>query len=255
MSMLIILPPSETKASGGSFPPLDFDSLRFPELTDIRRDIAADLQALSVDETLAALGLSEKLRDEAAANQQVLSSATMPAIERYTGVLYDALQAGSLDDAARARLAVGSAFFGVVGAQDLIPHYRLSGGSKLPRRDGSPHRDGSLPTMKARWGKHLTQALEQVDELVVDLRSGTYQTLGPLKDAVTVRVEHVRPDGSRKVVSHFNKHYKGLLARELALSSQDANTAEEVAHIAAEAGLEVEVGTAKKETLTMVVRD
>lgn len=249
MNMLIILPPSETKAAGGSFPPLHFDSLRFPELNDIRRDIAADLQALSVDETLAALGLSEKLRDEAAANQQVLSAATMPAIERYTGVLYDALQAHSLDAPARDRLAIGSAFFGVVGAQDLIPHYRLSGGSKLPRRDGS------LPTMKARWGKHLTHALEQVDDLVIDLRSGAYQSLGPLKDAVTVRVEHVRPDGSRKVVSHFNKHYKGLLARALALSSQDASTAEEVAQIAAEAGLEIEVGTAKKETLTMVVRD
>ncbi|PZP00150.1 MAG: peroxide stress protein YaaA, partial [Corynebacterium urealyticum] len=41
---------------------------------------------------------------------------------------------------------------------------------------------------------------------------------GKLKTAVTVRVESVQPDGSRKVVSHFNKHYKGLVARELALT-------------------------------------
>lgn len=67
--------------------------------------------------------------------------------------------------------------------------------------------------MKARWGSLITDAIASHDGLVVDLRSGTYQQLGRVKDAVTVRVEK---DG--KVVSHFNKHYRGLVARQLALA-------------------------------------
>ena len=51
------------------------------------------------------------------------SAPTMPAIDRYTGVLYDALDVGSLRGAtatrARARLAVGSALFGLLRADDL----------------------------------------------------------------------------------------------------------------------------------------
>lgn len=248
--MLIILPPSETKAHGGDGAPLDYAELSFPELNEVRQEIAADLQALEVDEALPALKLSEKLRPEAESNRELDSTPTMPAIFRYTGVLYDALDAPSLPKKALGRLAVGSALFGVVRAQDPIPHYRLSGGSKLPVRDGSP-----TPTMKKRWGKAITDALTtiQEDELIVDLRSGTYQTLGKVKDAVTVRVESVQPDGSRKVVSHFNKHYKGELARVLATSEKDAATIDDVKDIATAAGLTVEGPADGKNELTLVV--
>ncbi|QCB28680.1 peroxide stress protein YaaA [Corynebacterium endometrii] len=250
--MLIILPPSETKAHGGDGAPLDYTTLSFTELTDIRKDIAADLQALDVDEALAALKLSEKLRPEAESNQSLEASPTMPAIYRYTGVLYDALDAPSLPREALERLAVGSALFGVVRATDPIPHYRLSGGSKLPARDGSP-----TPTMKKRWGTAITDALTNVcdgeGELIIDLRSGTYQTLGKVKDAVTVRVEAIQPDGSRKVVSHFNKHYKGELARVLALSGEDAHSIEDVEAIATSAGMTVEGPKAGSLELTLVV--
>lgn len=245
--MLIILPPSETKAHGGSGDPLDLGTLSFPELNEIRAEIAADLQALDVEEALGVLGISEKLREEAESNRQLDTTPTLPAIHRYTGVLYDALDASTLSDSALERLAIGSALFGVVRAQDQIPHYRLSGGTKLPRPDGS------TPTMKARWGKSITQALENVDELVIDLRSGTYQQLGRLKTAVTVRVEAIQQDGSRKVVSHFNKFYKGQLARVLALSPADAYSIEDVAAIGQAAGFNIEEPQHGKQELTMVV--
>ena len=94
-------------------------------------------------------------------------------------------------------------------------------------------------TMKSRWGASVTEALSEVDGLVVDLRSGAYQQLGPLKRAVTVRVESVLDDGTRKVVSHFNKHHKGVLARELA--DKRANSIDDVASLAEAAGMTVEV--------------
>lgn len=239
--MLIILPPSETKDHGGTGHALDFAQLSFPGLNETRREIAAELQSLSVDEAMKVLKLSEKLRGEAESNQGLFTTPTMPAVLRYTGVLFDALDAPTLPT--WDRLAIGDALFGILRASDPIPHYRLSGGTKLNGR-----------TMKSHWGKQITQALEEVDELIVDLRSGTYQQLGRVKDAVAVRVESVQEDGSRKVVSHFNKHYKGLLARELALSPADAYSAADVAAIARAAGMTVEEPRPGSCELTLLVR-
>ena len=270
--MLILLPPSETKAPGGTGAPVDLGALSFPTLTPVRAEILADLSALDVDDALEVLGISGALRAEAEANLILADAPTMPALERYTGVLYDALDAATLtaqDADARSRLAVGSALFGVVRADDLIPHYRLSAGTKLPLRAGGP-----TPTLKKRWGTLITTALQETpdgsgDGVIVDLRSGGYQGLGKVAawdaasgtGAVTVRVESVRPDGTRKVVSHFNKHYKGLLARELATAgaaADAARTADDVASLIADAGLTVEIngpvgGKPPKDTLTLVV--
>ena len=128
-----------------------------------------------------------------------------------------------------------SALFGVVMATDPIPHYRLSGTVKLPP---------SGETLKKRWGTQITDVLASHQENhggpIVDLRSGTYQQLGKLKGAITVRVESEQPDGARKVVSHFNKHYKGLVARHLALSSTTPRGIDDIATILADAGMRIE---------------
>lgn len=231
--MLIILPPSETKAHGGSGAALNWDGLSFPALNPIRQELAAELSSLDVDEAFEVLKLSEKLRGEAESNRELASSPTMPALERFTGVLYDALDAPTLPPAARRFLAVGDALFGLVHADDLIPHYRLSGGTKLGGR-----------TLKSRWGTAITdelRALVDADEFLIDMRSGTYQQLGKLKDAATVRVETVQEDGSRKVVSHFNKHYKGELARILAIQGENVSTLKDAARVAQEAGMSTEL--------------
>lgn len=232
--MLIVLPPSETKAPGGSGPALDLEGLSFPTLTPVRSALIDELSDLEVTDAMAVLGISEKLRPEAEANRELRTSPTMPALHRYTGVLFDALSAPTLPELAWDRLAVGSALFGVVRAGDLIPRYRLSGGTKLDER-----------TMRSRWGRLITDALAEED-FVVDLRSGAYQQLGRVPGAVTVRVEK---DG--KVVSHFNKHYKGELARVLASAPAAASSAADVVDIARAAGLDISPTSATE--LTLVV--
>ena len=232
--MLIVLPPSETKAPGGSGPALDLEGLSFPTLTPVRSALIDQLSDLEVTDAMAVLGISEKLRPEAEANRELRTSPTMPALHRYTGVLFDALSAPTLPELAWDRLAVGSALFGVVRAGDLIPRYRLSGGTKLDER-----------TMRSRWGRLITDALAEED-FVVDLRSGAYQQLGRVPGAVTVRVEK---DG--KVVSHFNKHYKGELARVLASAPVSAASAADVVDIARAAGLDISPTSATE--LTLVV--
>ena len=165
-----------------------------------------------------------------------MSSPTLPALHRYTGVLYDALDAGSLRGAAAARaaarLVVGSALFGLVRATDPVPAYRLSAGSALPDR----------PTLAARWRPLLDPVLAALaaEETVVDLRSGSYAALGRVPGAVTVNVLAQRPDGSRAVVSHFNKAHKGRLARALAVTRAEPTDAAGVAAVARRAGMHVE---------------
>ncbi|KAB3523355.1 peroxide stress protein YaaA [Corynebacterium sp. zg254] len=248
--MLIVLPPSETKSFGGSPEPMSMDALSFPSLNPIRLELVDSLMRLcrsgNEPEAQSVLGISEALASEIKENRALRNGPTAPAIERYTGVLYDALHAALLTDHARSRLAIGSALFGVVGAEDPIPHYRLSGGVKLDDR-----------TLKSRWGSAITETLAEVaeQELVVDLRSGTYQQLGRLKDAVTVRVESVQEDGSRKVISHFNKHYKGVLARDLAEAEENPRTIDELKALAESVGHEVEYSSKKAQELVLVIRN
>jgi cytoplasmic iron level regulating protein YaaA (DUF328/UPF0246 family) len=112
---------------------------------------------------------------------------------------------------ADARLAVGSALFGLLRGSDRVPAYRLSAGSALP----------GLPGLRALWRPVLAPVLAAVDDLVVDLRSGAYAALAPVPGALTVRVESERPDGGRIVVSHFSKAHKGRVARLLATTTAE----------------------------------
>ncbi|ACY21395.1 protein of unknown function DUF328 [Gordonia bronchialis DSM 43247] len=235
--MLVILPPSETKSDGGRGAPLDLDTLSFTELNPIRKRLGEAIVELAtdLDASRAALGLGVTQLAEIDRNADLWLAPTRPAVERYTGVLYDALDHASLTRAAKSkaadRLAIGSALFGVVRAGDMIPAYRLSGGSKLP----------AMPTLTSVWKPELSDALDAVDDFVVDLRSGAYLQLGPVRGAVTATVMTEQPDGTRKVVSHFNKHHKGLVARELVRTRRNVRDVNGLAAVLTDAGQRVEI--------------
>ncbi|MFB9929714.1 peroxide stress protein YaaA [Amycolatopsis halotolerans] len=235
--MLVLLPPSETKADGGKGAPLDLDALSFPELNPVRAKLADALVELAADvpASLSALGISARQADEVTRNAQLWTSPTMPALSRYTGVLYDALDVKSFTRTglakAQQRLAVTSSLFGVVAATDPIPAYRLSGGNTVP----------ALGTVRGLWKPVLEPVLHEVEGLIVDLRSGTYAAFAKLRaDAVTVRVVTEDANGNRTTVSHFNKAYKGKLAAVLATSRSEPSTVDQLVRVIAKAGLTVE---------------
>lgn len=234
----MLLPPSETKRSGGEGPPFRLEELGNPILNSLRCELVGELVELASDlqASRAALGVSPAQDSEIERNAVLRSAPTMPAIRRYTGVLYDALDITSLRGAqakrASARLAIGSALFGLLRADDQVPAYRLSATSKLPGR----------PTLASRWKPLLTPLLAELakDNLVIDLRSGSYVALGRIPDVVRVDVLAEHPDGRRTVVTHFNKAHKGQLARALATTRAEPNDAAAVGTIARKAGMRVE---------------
>lgn len=210
--MLLILPPSETKRDGGvAGSSLDLAALSFPELTRERRTALAALARLSRNATAAAaaLKLGPTQRFEIERNRSIRRSPVMPAIDRYTGVLYDALEAPSLPDDRREfagrHVAVHSALFGLVSALDPIPAYRLSHDSRLPE----------LP-LRRHWSDAVAARLAARPGVVLDLRSEGYVALGPAPvrpDSAYVRVVTDTGDGTRKALNHFNKSGKGRFTR------------------------------------------
>lgn len=212
--MLVLLPPSEGKATTATGPALDLAGLSFPELTRARTRTLAALVKLCARKrpgpALDALGLSAGQVGEVEKNAGLKDAPTMTAAELYTGVLYDALDLATLPpDAATAAadtIVIASGLWGGVRLTDRIPSYRCSIGANLPPLGG----------LTAFWRKHLTLP---VDGLVLDLRSSAYAAMWtpPADRTATVRVLHERA-GKRTVVSHFNKATKGRLLRDLLVS-------------------------------------
>lgn len=160
------------------------------------------------------LKLGATQRGEIALNAVIRTAPTMAAVDRYTGVLYDALDAASLGAVGRrwlgAHVLIHSAPFGPVGALDRIPTYRLGAGASLP----------GLPSLRRVWGAAVTEALAEASApFILDLRSEAYVALGPVPTSVSsayVRVVSASDDGAVRALNHFNKHAKGELVRALA---------------------------------------
>src|SRR5258708_3577990 len=176
IAVLILLPPSEGKAPDGTGPKVDPAALAFPQLAKTRKALMAELTRLAKGReatALEGLGLSPNQAGEVAADRLLATAPTLPAADRYTGVLYDSLDLPGLrrEDPeafarAEARVLTFSGLWGVVRPTDAIPAYRCSGGVTLPKAG---------PVAKL-WRTVLTPALTPAvaSGLVVDLRSSMY---------------------------------------------------------------------------------
>ncbi|MEA2579276.1 MAG: uncharacterized protein QOE83_168 [Actinomycetota bacterium] len=214
---LILLPPSEGKAGGGSGPPwspgslsLELDAQRERVLTALgaamRGAEAARSKLLGVKGTALAAAT--------AANRAARSAPTLPAIERYTGVLYDALDHRSLTATDRRRLNASvliiSGLWGAVAPADPISDYKLKMGVALPRlgKLSSWWRDDLSAAVAERAGKRtIWNLLPNEHAAAWAAPQGREQT--------TLRFLERRADGSLSAVSHWNKYLKGALVRYL----------------------------------------
>ena len=149
------------------------------------------------------------------------TSKPTPAINVYTGVLYQALDWASLSAAARKRAAsavvIISAKYGAVGPGQLIESYKEKIDNKAMREP-------------------VAQVLDAIKaELIVDCRSSTYKTVwhSPIEKTVEVRVSTV-VNGVRTVVTHMSKKTRGEITRWLLQSRSVPKTPEDLYAIVSE---------------------
>jgi cytoplasmic iron level regulating protein YaaA (DUF328/UPF0246 family) len=232
--VLVLLPPSEGKTAPVAGAPLDLAGLAYPELTAVRERILAAVVKVSAGRparALAALDLSPGQAAELERNASLRSAPTAPASTVYTGVLYERLRLPELPPAARERVLIASALWGVVRPDDRIPAYRLSMAARLPRLGG----------LAARWRPALRAALPD-DGLVVDLRSGPYAAAWTPRTAEVVAVRAFTERGGRRTaVSHMVKATRGDVARLLLEAPEPPADATQVAEIVGASGREVEL--------------
>ena len=221
--MLIILPSSETKLD----PPargktLDVAALGFPGLHETRERLLDALVETSAGaEALERLQVGPGLAEEVARNTAIRALKTRPAIELYTGVVHDALDAATLTPEARRRMTkhavVASGLFGLLRPADRIPPYRLDIASRLQGAE----------RLEAAWKPVLPAALDEAAEtvgiterrgVIVDLRAQSYQALGrPARSGARLVAIQVDVDltSGRRAPSYGAKQVRGLVGRFL----------------------------------------
>jgi len=234
--MLFLLPPSETKRIGGTRPSIAQVSQTFGALSSQRSDLIDRLVKLSANKKKASkiLKLSEKMISELDHNVDLWSAPTMPALQRYDGTLYDAIDYESLTEVARERareiILIQSALFGLISASDRIPKYRLSATTVLEKFSLREHWSNAHQTVFSR----LTQSAP-----LVDLRSKSYAELAPIPQDIEhywVEVVTIESDGRSRALNHFNKKSKGLLVRAILDAKRAPKTLSELTQIAESIG-------------------
>ncbi|TAM82038.1 MAG: peroxide stress protein YaaA [Jatrophihabitans sp.] len=234
--MRILLPPSEAKRPGGRGRPLA-DRPSSGPLAATRAALTDALVRLlggGCEAAAGALLLPPGAAPAAlAANAAVRDAPTMPALRRYAGVVYAALDRDGLTPAER-RLAgsaviVFSGLWGALRGDEPVPDYRVPAKAKLP----------GVGVVATAWRPVLAGALPGMlgDGLVVDLRSGDYGAMwratGDLRErVVSVRVLSPLPGGGRGVVSFASKQAKGRLARTMITAAAQGRPPRQAADVA-----------------------
>jgi cytoplasmic iron level regulating protein YaaA (DUF328/UPF0246 family) len=228
--VLVLLPPSESKsppAARGR--PVDLDALSFPELTAARSRVLDALgTASTADDALRRLDVGPSLAPEVERNTRLRSLPARPALEVYTGVLYDALGWPTLSASARrraaSRLVVVSALWGALRPPDRIPPYRLNMCGRL-----------GIDSLTQFWRPALAPVLEPVaNGLVVDCRSGDYVAAWPPSGQLAARTVAVRVVLQGRTVSHMAKHTRGQVTRHLLETGADPARPQGLARILGE---------------------
>lgn len=219
LNFVILLPPSEGKAEGGrahtKWKPAS--GTFGPALGSRRGEVAGALAALGGG-SAALLGVGGKHLERAQeANRGVVGAATLPAAQRYTGVVWDHLDLAGMTaaqrDRALPRIIVPSGLLGATLAGDPVPDYRLKMGARLTGFGG---------TMAKWWRDAVSEAINDYARgcIVIDLlpaeHRGAYSP-DPSVVAEHVVVDLVTPTG--KAGGHDAKAAKGRLARHLLLTT------------------------------------
>ena len=214
IKFVILLPPSEGKAEHGhprtKWKPTSGEFGK--QLSDARDELIGALNKVDGGNA-AILGVKGALLDRAKnANNSLIGSPTLPAFERYTGVVWKHMDLGSMTSAQRANalehIAVISGLLGAAGGADPVPDYRLRMGANL----------APMGTLSRWWQDPLSAVLNKRFSgcVVVDLlpkihRLAYVPDLEILGDYLRIEINDVGGNAG----GHDGKAAKGRLARHI----------------------------------------
>ncbi len=227
----ILLPPSEGKAAGGepghTWPQIAKDPgcNSFAKLNPTRRKLIKALRPV-MRQPEAELEKLFHVKDEnlaaaIATNRAILRGELLPAIQRYTGVMFDFLDYPSMPPDDRhtfdTHALIFSGVWGLLRPTDLIPDYKLKMDASLP----------DLGKVSSFWKPKISRVLNPTltGHIVWDLLPGAHRAAWDGKAKLAARwqvkfVEQVpvkgKPGQTRlRTVSHWSKALKGALVRFL----------------------------------------
>lgn len=234
MTPLLLLPPSEGKADGGDGAPWRDTATGREPLAAARAELVETLGVALRDpaqdaEAVLRYGSEDVLARAVALDLEVDTAPTVPAIERYTGVVLDAVGRPELTRQARARLDETvwfvSGMWGLVAATDPIPDYRLKIGAKVP----------GLGVLGTWWRSKVTPVVEELAEsrLVWDLLTTEHRRVwrpaGAARAVASVDFRTAER-GRRGVSNYHGKHLKGRFVRHLVTVGADLDAATSFTH-------------------------
>ena len=192
---LILLAPSEEKAAGG----VPGRLAENPAQRWAREQLVALAKQGSPEVLRKAFDVKDLALDKARSEALALSGRVplLPALARYAGVAFQALQAASLPPETWTQVFILSNLRGLVRGDEAVPPYKL----KL----------GAIPGLKAHWRKALPAQLAALPEGPVwELLPGDSADLlkGWSRPRHTVEIF----DTQGRAVSHFSKLYRGRVA-------------------------------------------
>lgn len=241
--MKILLAPAETKKQGGNSPSYKKENFFFEDFNYIRNKIVNEYEKLletkSLEELSLWFGLKNKKECERYASS-ILNKPTIKAIQRYTGVAFDAIDYEKLSLKEQQycdnNVILFSNLFGPLKGDDLIPDYKFKQGAVLQ----------SIDLIK-QYKEHIKDTLDiYLGDEVIDLRAGFYDKF--YKPSATTITYKFLKDG--KVVSHWAKHYRGEIVKQLA--QNDIKSFNELMNLEIE-GLQLQEIQEKKNIKTLIM--
>ena len=216
--LLILIPPSEGKNSGDLNPPLNLSTLSFDSLYSVREMLINSLISYmkSDHDPSKLLGVKTSALNLAISNNlKLLSSGTLPAISRYSGVMYKAIDYHGLNSDERfffdQNVIIFSGLFGILNPLDLIPNYKLKMGSVISNQK----------TCAKIWGNPVTDVISNIssNKEIWDLLPTEHSVVcdySRMKYSKKYSFKFYRDvNGKFKPVTHWTKFLRGSLVRYL----------------------------------------
>ena len=202
--MKILIPASEGRAKVIKTSNLKFEDTNFIFQESVKQVV--DLLKLIEDEDIRSIyGTSqEKSESFHSQNQSIFNEKCVPAINRYTGVVYENIGWENLSKKAQEYLQnhvmIFSGLFGMVRPLTPIPNYKL----KM-----------NVLSLQHHWKPILTEALSK-EEFIIDLLPQVHRkAYNPNENVYKVDFSVIKK-GKRTAAGHFGKAVKGKFIQYLA---------------------------------------